>query len=220
MEGRDPQLLEDPPRTAAPVAALHGLDGVQPTGARRHRRRRSATRNAIEWALVLLGALVVALVVKTWLFQAFYIPSESMEPTLAVGDRVLVNKLSYDLQDVDRGDIVVFSRPADWQTGDIQDLIKRVVGLPGDTISSRDGRIYVDGEPLDEPWLDVGSTTPPFEQSSGCVPACTLGPDELFVLGDNRGNSSASNVYGPIEFDYVVGRAFIRVWPLDALGRI
>ena len=76
---------------------------------------------------------------KTWLFQAFYIPSGSMEPTLDIGDRVLVNKISYDLDDVDRGDIIVFERPDGWGTGDIDDLIKRVIALPGETVAVRDG---------------------------------------------------------------------------------
>ena len=220
VSARDPQLLEDG-RVAPDGPIGNGWDGVVPTGARRKRRRRSATRNAIEWAVVLVGALVVALVVKTWLFQAFYIPSSSMEPTLEIGDRVLVNKLSYDVDDVRRGHIVVFSRPDSWTTGDIEDLIKRVIGLPGETISARDGQVLINGDPIDEPWLapeDSGVTQ--FLESSGCVPECTIGDHEVFVLGDNRDNSSASNMFGPIDFDFVVGRAFIRVWPIGSFGGI
>jgi signal peptidase I len=224
VDARDPQLLREVVAAPEPAARHDGgqaFEELRATGARRRRRRRSSTRNAIEWAVVLVGALLVALVVKTWLFQAFYIPSGSMEPTLAVGDRVLVNKVSYDIGDVDRGHIVVFERPDDWSTGDIEDLIKRVVALPGDTVSAREGRLYVNGEPADEPWLadeNVGVTR--FDASSGCVPECTLGPDEIFVLGDNRDNSSASNVYGPIDFEHVIGRAFIRVWPIGEFGSI
>jgi signal peptidase I len=233
VDARDPQLLDagvddgpvhddaDGSVAEGPTDTTRVLDDVAPTGVRRGRRRRSAARNAVEWVAVLVGALAVALVVKTWLFQAFYIPSESMLPTLSVGDRVLVNKVDYDIGDVRRGHIIVFERPESWTTGDIDDLIKRVIGLPGDTISARDGQVFVNGEPLDEPWLaeqDRGLTR--FDASSGCEPACTLGPDELFVLGDNRDNSSASNVYGPIDFDVVVGRAFLRVWPLGEFGGI
>jgi signal peptidase I len=209
-----------PAAAAADAASPSALDDVEATGERRRRRRHSATRNAVEWVLVLIGALVVALVVKTWLFQAFYIPSGSMEPTLRVGDRVLVNKISYDLEDVDRGDIVVFERPDDWGTGDIDDLIKRVIGLPGERISVVDGVVTIDGEALAEPWLAAGTTTPSFFQESGCVPECTIPADSVFVLGDNRTNSDASNHFGALPFDRVVGRAFVRVWPLGDLGGI
>ena len=186
---------------------------VAPTGQRRRRRKRSALHNTIEWVIVLGAALVVALVVKTWLFQSFYIPSASMEPTLEIGDRVLVNKISYDLDDVDRGDIIVFERPDDWGTGDIDDLIKRVVALPGERVEVRDGAVVIDGTPLDESYLPDGVTTPPFDERSGCSPSCVVPDDSVFVLGDNRNNSEASNYHGPLPFDAVVGRAFIRVWP-------
>ncbi|MDQ3293923.1 MAG: signal peptidase I, partial [Actinomycetota bacterium] len=174
-------------------------------------------RNAIEWVVVVVLALGVALVVKTFLIQAFYIPSESMEPTLEIGDRVLVNKVSYDLDDVERGDIIVFRRPDDWQAGDIEDLIKRVIALPGETVRVEAGRVFINGEPLDEPWLPAGEPTPAFA-ATGCDVECTVPEGEIFVLGDNRRNSSASNQFGPLSFDQVVGRAFIRVWPLDNFG--
>ncbi len=215
--------LDDDPGATGSASNGHanGLEGVPATGARRRRRRRSATRNAIEWAVVLVGALLVALVVKTWLFQAFYIPSSSMEPALQIGDRVLVNKISYDVADVEAGHIVVFERPDDWNTGDIEDLIKRVVAGPGDTVSASNGSLFVNGQEVPEPYLTAenrGLTR--FDPGSGCVPECTLGPNEIFVLGDNRDNSSASNVYGPIDFDRVVGRAFVRVWPISEFGGI
>ena len=109
---------------------------------------------------MIVGALVVALVVKTFLFQAFYIPSGSMEPTLEKGDRVLVNKLSYDLHDVNRGDVIVFELdPDEVGTDGIKDLIKRVIGLPGDVIETRDGVVYINDEPLDEPYLAEGTIT-------------------------------------------------------------
>ena len=96
----------------------------------------SPYRSLIEWVAVIGGALVVALVIKTFLIQAFYIPSSSMESTLEIGDRVLVNKLSYDLHDVNRGDLIVFERPGD-SSGQTRDLIKRVIALPGETIEGR-----------------------------------------------------------------------------------
>jgi signal peptidase I len=170
----------------------------------------------VEWGAVIVGALVVALVVKTFLFQAFYIPSNSMLPTLEKGDRVLVNKLSYDLHDIHRGDIVVFELPADKVGPDgIKDLIKRAIGLPGDVIETRDGLVYIDGKKLDEPWLPKGTTTdnPP-------IPKQTVPEGTIFVLGDNRDNSADSRYAnrGPIPIDTVVGRAFLQVWPPKDIG--
>ncbi len=180
--------------------------------------KQSGLRNVIEWIVIAGGALLVAFVIKTFLLQAFYIPSLSMAPTLQINDRVLVNKVSYDLADVERGDIVVFERPDDWGAGEIDDLIKRVVGLPGDTIAVRDGRVLIDGVPLEETYLEDGTSTPAFFAESGCVPECSIAEGEIFVLGDNRGNSDASNHFGPLSFDDVVGRAFVRVWPIGNAG--
>jgi signal peptidase I len=194
------------------------LDDVVATGARRRRRRRSRTRNVIEWVVVLVGALLVAMAVKTWALQAFWIPSGSMEPTLQVNDRVLVNKISYDLDDVDRGDIIVFERPDGWGVGDIKDLIKRVIALPGETVGVVDGVVHIDGVPLEEPYLAAGTATPEFFAESGCVPDCVVPEGHLFVLGDNRTNSDASNHFGFVPFDDVVGRAFVRVWPPGEIG--
>jgi signal peptidase I len=160
----------------------------------------------------LVAALTVAIVVKTFLIQAFYIPSGSMEPTLRPGDRVLVNKLSYDLHPIHRGDIVVFRRPPS-EAGDttIRDLIKRVIGLPGDRIEARDGIVYINGQPLKEPYLPAGTVTT-------TLPLTTVPSGQYFVLGDNRGNSKDSRFIGPIPGHLIVGRAFVRVWPLSGLG--
>jgi len=184
------------------------------------------------------GALIVAIVIKTFLFQAFYIPSVSMEPTLKVGDRVLVNKLSYKLHDVHRGDIVVFERPStdpqtvescdgksmtlmpQKNTEEVHDLIKRVVAVGGETVEVRTGRIFVNGSELNEPYLPANSSTPPFESTVFPAPCIKVPKDEVFVLGDNRGNSAASNRFGPIPESLIVGRAFVRVWPLGSLGGI
>jgi signal peptidase I len=214
-DGAEPGVEPEEPGADRPRSAL---EGVAATGVRRRRRRQSATRNLVEWVIVLVGALVVALVVKTFLLQAFYIPSGSMEPTLRENDRVLVLKLGYDLEDVDRGDVIVFERPESWGPGDIEDLIKRVIGLPGDTVAVIDGAVFVNGTPLEEPWLPDGARTPPFFPESGCVPECTIPEGSVFVLGDNRSNSAASNQYGPVPFDHVVGRAFVRVWPVTDIS--
>jgi signal peptidase I len=172
--------------------------------------RKARNRNVAEWIGIVAGALILALIVKTFLFQAFYIPSLSMYPTLDKGDRVLVNKLSYDLHDVHRGDVVVFGRPPSEPTS-IKDLIKRVIGLPGDVIEARDGVVYINGKALVENYVDSGDRTEN-------LPRQTVPPGKLFVMGDNRNNSEDSRVFGPIPVKSVVGRAFVRVWPLTRIG--
>lgn len=168
-------------------------------------------KTAIEWGAIIVGAFAAALIIKAFLFQAFFIPSSSMEPTLHVSDRVLVNKLSYKLHDVNRGDLVVFERPpASGGDPAIEDLIKRVVALEGERVESRDGRVLIDDRVLEEPYLPEGTRT------LGIEPL-TVPEDHVFVLGDNRGDSRDGRSFGPIHEDLIVGRAFIRVWPLHDL---
>jgi signal peptidase I len=175
--------------------------------------RSGRVRNIVEWVVVVVGALVVALVIKTFLFQAFYIPSESMVPTLEVGDRVIVNKLS---DGTGRGDLVVFAKP-EGEGGTVQDLIKRVIGLPGETVSATDNQIYIDkndGEgpvALDEPYLPEGTITNDFQGEP-------IPEGHLFMMGDNRDDSRDSRFFGPIPESDVVGRAFLRVWPPADIG--
>lgn len=167
-------------------------------------------RNVVEWMAVLVGAIVVALIVRTYLLQAFSIPSSSMENTLEIRDRLLVNKLSYHFGDVQRGDIVVFERP-DSLPSPYDDLIKRVIGLPGDVLEGRDNQVFVNGEALVEPYLAADVRINDFGPIE--VPA-----DHVFVMGDNRGDSTDSRVFGPIEIDRIEGEAFLRYWPLPRIG--
>jgi signal peptidase I len=171
----------------------------------------SGARNVVEWVLIIAAALIVAIVIKTFLIQAFYIPSASMDPTLKVHDRVLVNKLSYHLHPIHRGDIVVFKRPQG-EKGDptIKDLIKRVVGLPNETIEAREGQIYIDNRPVTEPYTHGKPTTD--------LPPTKILPGTYFVMGDNRTNSKDSRFFGPIPKSIIVGRAFVRVWPVSSFG--
>jgi signal peptidase I len=178
--------------------------------------KRRALRSVLEWAAVIAGAFLVAFVVRTTLAQAFWIPSPSMEPTLHEGDRVLVNKLSYRLHDVNRGDIIVFERPEEAASAnpqdDIKDLIKRVVGLPGDTIEARaDGVVYINDRRLNEPYLPSGTRT-------GNLPRQEVPEGHVFVMGDNRNNSSDSREFGAVDEDLIVGRAFMRIYPLGDIG--
>jgi signal peptidase I len=197
------------------------------SGDERGRSRKLVNRTAIEWAVLVVAAVVIALVIKTFLFQAFYIPSESMVPTLEVGDRVLVNKLSYDLHDVHRGDIIVFKSAgnASWVQANIDDLVKRVIGLPGETVTEcDDGHVCINGRLLHESYLPAGTVTR-FESTppSGCAPGsppngCTVPAGHYFVLGDNRPRSQDARAHGPIKGSSIVGRVFVRIWPLDRLG--
>lgn len=194
------------------------------TGPRRRRRleRRFGRRVAalVEWALVVIGAVALAVVVKVFLLQAFYIPSASMYPTLQVGDRVLVNKLSYDLHDVNRGDIVVFERPAAETSSNIPDLIKRVIGLPGEQVAFDGGHVYIDGELLEEGYLPEGTVTTAANAPNKCTleAPCSVPDGEVWVMGDNRGDSKDSRYFGTIPESTIVGRAFIKVWPLGRFG--
>lgn len=179
-------------------------------------------RTTMEWVAVAIGALVVALLIKAFLLQAFYIPSASMEPTLHKDDRILVNKLSYRVGDVQRGDIIVFEKP-EGASGTIDDFVKRVIGLEGETITFSDGSVFIDGAKLDESYID-GIPTNPKSVINGCnnAPAvadtCEIPDGMVFVLGDNRELSQDSRVFGPIDKDAIVGRAFLKVWPLGDIG--
>jgi signal peptidase I len=208
----------DPPPTGG------GQDGEPPAPAvLATDAARSGTRTIVEWLFVAVGALVVAFLIRQFLVQAFYIPSESMEPTLMVGDRLLVNKLSYKTHDVHRGDILVFETPPNVDITE-KDLIKRVVALPGETVELRDGTIYIDDRQLTEPYTAPGSTTTSLGWVQGCanpqseVNRCTVPAGHIFVMGDNRNHSRDSRVFGPISEDLIVGRAFLRVWPLGDFG--
>ena len=200
MSIEDDPVLREAARGSRPVTA-----GPEPE----EQAKPSGLRNVVEWVLIAGGALLVAFIIKTFLFQAFYIPSLSMAPTLKVNDRVLVNKLSYDLHDVHRGDLVVFESPPN-EGSQTKDLIKRVIGLPGETVESRDGHILINGQVLQEPYLGPDVTTGPVEK-------ITIPPDHLWVMGDNRPNSRDSRFFGAIPESLVIGRAFIRVWPVTAI---
>ncbi len=174
--------------------------------------RSRRVRSWIEWGVVILGALVISFGIRAYLVQTFSIPSESMVPTLEVGDRILVNKQASDLGDLTRGDIVVFERPDTLATS-YDHLVKRLIGLPGDTVEGRDGQVWINGEPLAEPWLPAGVTTSAF----GPV----VVPDgQVFFMGDNRGASEDSRVFGPVDADNIVGRVFFRIWPVGRIGTI
>lgn len=176
-----------------------------------------ARRNLIEWGVVLVGAVLLALVLRALVLQAFWIPSPSMETTLLVRDRVLVNKVSYRIGDIGRGDIIVFRRTDAEieQNPELpRDVIKRVIALEGETIEIIDNQVFIDGLLLQEPYLDDGITTGDFGPE-------TVPDGHVFVMGDNRELSLDSRFEtGPISEDRVVGRAFFLFWPLDRMGSL
>lgn len=151
--------------------------------------------------------------IRVFVLQAFLIPSESMVPTLMVGDRVLVNKLADSPASIERGDVVVFKRPPELQDSSINDVIKRVIALPGDTVKGRGGVLYVNNRVLPEEYLPPGTET--IELPEQTVPEGTL-----WVMGDNRQDSSDSRVFGPIDDDLLVGKAIAIFWPLEDLGTL
>ena len=215
--------------TPSPMSASDGLTDEEIAAARESRLTaknggsKSATRNAIEWVAVIVGAIVIAVIVRTFILQTFWIPSPSMAQTLVRNDRVLVNKLAYRFHDVNRGDVVVFERPPN-QEGEIKDLIKRVIALPGERVSIIDGKVRINGKVLNETYTDGVATDP----KVGCGLGDTTGIDteagfkiparHLLVLGDNRANSQDGRCFGPIDENLLVGRAFFIIWPPSKAG--
>ena len=185
-----------------------------------------SVKKAIEWLAVIVGALLVAFLIKAFLMQAYYIPSSSMTPALQVGDRVLVNKLSYEFGEVSRGDLVVFKR-TEVDTGNKTDLIKRVIATEGELLEISGGEIFItekggkDRKLLVEPYLAEGVTTQGFAFEGLCPESeantCLVPENFIFVMGDNRSGSRDSRYFGPVDTDDIVGRAFIRIWPLGSL---
>jgi len=210
-----------PPESGETPAASEGKRGGKGSG-------RSFWK---ELPILIVVALVVAVLIKTFLVQAFFIPSGSMNDTLLEGDRVMVNKLAYRLGDPARGDVIVFDSPMeandDGETifgalvrhvaeslglsSPDSALIKRIIALGGETLEIRQNRVYIDGQPLDEPYLKEGSSMPAYGPF-------TVPEGRVFVMGDNRSSSSDSRVFGPVDEGAIVGKAFVRVWPPSRWG--
>ncbi|BAU15749.1 leader peptidase I (plasmid) [Leptolyngbya sp. NIES-3755] len=168
------------------------------------------TENPLLEGFKVLGiSAILALGIRTFVAEARYIPSGSMEPTLQINDRLIVDKLSYDFSPPQRGDIVVFNpTPALKQQNFKDAFIKRVVGLPGETVEIRNGRVYVNGAILDETYV----ATPSKPWNPVLVP-----PDSYLVLGDNRNNSFDSRYWGFVPRSSIIGRAVFRFYPFDRI---
>jgi signal peptidase I len=242
--GADPAAAAEHPR----LPDVTTPQPTQPTGSRRHaagKRANGAGSLLRETVIILVSAIVLSLVVKTFLVQAFFIPSQSMHDTLIEDDRILVSKLTPGPFDLRRGDIVVFKDPGGWLPSDVapdpgplrgavnsaltfiglypadanEHLVKRLIGLPGDHVSAvAGGPVVVNGEPLDEPYLAAGV------QPSAIAFDITVPDNSIWVMGDNRSHSSDSRYNqgepggGSVPIDNVVGTAFVTVWPLERMG--
>ena len=174
-------------------------------------RRRRRMRTLAQTAVTILVAVLLAFLVRAFVFQTFWIPSASMTPTLGVYDRVLVQKAFYSWRDVREGDIVVFSHPPlDNCPGPQGDLVKRVIALPGQTIYSSGNSIYIDGRLLAEPYLPQPDPLGPSIASSQHPYRVPAG--EFYVLGDNRSDSCDSRYWGPVKGSTIIGKVILIWW--------
>ena len=174
---------------------------------------RPRRRIVIEWGVILIVAVLASFLVRTYAIQTFFIPSGSMEPTLHVGDRILVNKLSVRFGTINVGDIIVFKAPPTehCHDGSYSDLVKRVIGLPGQTITSKGNTVYVNGKALKEPWTYWPALNPPIKKF-------TVKANNYNVMGDYRSNSCDSRFWGTVPRSDIIGKAFFRMWPLSRIG--
>jgi signal peptidase I len=166
---------------------------------------KSVLRELIE---SVLPALVIVLVVNIFLAQATRVEGQSMEPNLHDNQRLIIEKITYRFRAPQRGDIVVLRRP----NRATEPLIKRVVGLPGETVSIHEGRVYIDGQALDEEYLN--------QETWGTMPPRLVPEEHVFVLGDNRKASNDSRSFGMVPFDDIIGRAWLRYWPPNEIGPV
>ena len=173
----------------------------------------------IEIVQTLVLTLVLFWVVQSFIAQPFRVQQVSMEQTILSDQYVLVDKLTPRFDAYDRGDIVVFDRPKGNAEGPAGDpFIKRIIAIAGDTIELRDGAVLVNGVELDEPYLYAVDGVPQPTEPESDLTSWTVGPDEVFVMGDHRSRSSDSRAFGPIKLEKVVGRAWLRYWPVGAFG--
>jgi signal peptidase I len=205
---------------------------------KREKREKSTRNSLVEFVVIVAVALGLAVGIQAFLIKPFRIPSPSMVPTLKVGQRVLVNRLGTHFGDPDRGDIIVFKPPAgadSHQCGipsepadghpcgkptdkrSSSNFIKRVIGLPGDTLYVKGNRAYINGKPLTEPYINKGT---------GCDELCNLPksikipPGHFFMMGDNRGESDDSRDWGPVPKKWIIGQAFFTYWPPSRIGTL
>lgn len=208
------EALVDPVDARDPVAGPEPTDEPtdEPTAGDEAaaENKKHLARSFREWGLVVIIAISAAVLMKVFVVQQFYVSGNSMITTLHNNDRVLVNKLSYDLHDPNRGDVVVLEESQNAAVN--RDLIKRVIALPGETIEMKDCIVKIDGRVLVEPYLDPTVVTP--NNCGQPIAPITIPAHHVFVMGDNRpGSGDSRGRLGPVDFDQIVGRAFVVIWP-------
>jgi signal peptidase I len=164
---------------------------------------------------ILVVALVLALLLRSYVAEPRFIPSDSMVPTLRIGDRLVVEKISYRLHPPQAGEIIVFDPPPQLQLQGYskdQAFIKRIIGTPGQTIEVKQGTVYVNGQPRKEPYVA--------EPPKYAMPSVQVPENSVFVMGDNRNNSNDSHVWGFLPQEHIIGRAWVRFYPFDRAGRL
>lgn len=178
------------------------------------KNREFIIQEAKEWASSILVAVILTLIIRTYIFQAFKIPSGSMRPTLMEGDKLFVNKYIYRFQKPERGEIIVFKYPEDPK----KDFIKRLVAIEGETVEIRDGKIYVNDRILDDSGTFGKFYYYNHDPYGGPDEKVKVPKDCYYVLGDNSGNSTDSRFWGFVPKKNLVGKAVFRWWPLNKIG--
>lgn len=171
-------------------------------------------KNMVEWALTFAGAIAFFFFIRTYVVDARVVPTGSMIPTIQLQERVVVDRLFYKMEELERGDIIVFKAPEKTEQLKQQDLVKRLIALPGETVEVRDGYVWINDRALYEPYIATGGVT------KGKFGPILVPEGHYFVMGDNRDDSSDSRTWGFLEQKLVIGRVWIRYLPFDRIGSL
>lgn len=182
-------------------------EGVQGGAAQVGGKSRTGKSAFLELFESVAIAVILAVLIRLFIFQPFYIPSGSMEPNLQIGDRIIVSKLTYRFSEPQRGDVIVFKFPLDPS----RDFVKRAVALGGETVALRDNTLYIDGQPVPEEYL-------PQDLRFGDFGPREIPQNHYLMLGDNRNSSDDSRMWGPLPEEYIVGKAVVIYWPINRIS--
>jgi signal peptidase I len=203
------------PHETSGVLTSEAPTAPEPPAQHKNRRRRMI----IEWVAILVVAVLVSFLLRTFAFQTFFIPSGSMEPTLQVGDRIIVNKLAVTLGTINVGDVVVFKAPPAENCGEpVTDLVKRVIGIPGESLKSQGNTILYKTNSKDLTWQPLKEKWTHTEPLGEAITPITLKKNQYFMMGDNHSDSCDSRMWGTVPRSDIIGKAFVRIWPLSRIG--